>query len=92
MQRFLAVALLAAVASCSGSNRGEQPATYERPADTLVVEAGASVPLQYIAWCADEQKAVGKWADSESDARSAGGEHTGKHPAHRISLLWRQRP
>jgi hypothetical protein len=92
MRRFLAFALLAAAASCSESEEAPQPVTYERPQDSLSVEARASVPLQYLAYCMDEQKAVGAWKDSASDARSAGDEHAGKHRDHRCTILWRQRP
>jgi hypothetical protein len=92
MRPFLAFVLLAAAVSCSGPEESPQARSYERPEDSLAVEASASVPLQYLAWCVDEQKAVGTWTDSASDARSAGSDHVGKRPAHRITLLWRQRP
>lgn len=92
MRSILAFALLAAAVSCSGSDGELRPVAYDRPEDSLSVEARASVPLQYLAWCADEQKAVGKWVDSASDARAAASEHAGKRPGHRVTLLWRQRP
>jgi len=90
MHRILALGLLLATASCSGS--GETPGSREYRGDVLTVEADASVKLQYLPYCMDEKAAVGPWADSASDARSAGSDHTGKHPDHRCTLLWRQRP
>ncbi len=90
MRRFLILGLLLAAVSCSGPAEG--PVTYDRPEDVLSVEADASVPLQYIAFCMDERTAVGRWSDSASDARSAGSEHAGRHPDHSCTLLWRQRP
>lgn len=92
MHRIPAFFLLLAVVSCSGSAEAPGDVRVDRPEDTMSAEADASVPLQYIAFCMDERAAVGPWTDSASDARSAGSVHTGKHPDHQCTLLWRQRP
>ncbi len=92
MSRGLALALFLAAVSCSGSEEAPEAVMVERSQDELAVEADASMPLQYLPFCLDERKAVGRWTDSWSEARSDGGGHLEKYPDHHWTVLWRQRP
>jgi len=92
MRRLLVLALLLTAVSCSGSGESPEPTRYERTEGELGVEIDASVTLQYLPFCMIEGAAVGKWADSASEARSAASDHEGKHPCCQCTLLWRQRP
>jgi len=99
MIRLAAVAgtlcLLAAIVSC-GCNcyHAEDPEPYKiaREDEELRVDVPGNAPLQYLAWCIEEEKAVSAWVDSEGGAHSAGSDHVSKRPGHAFQVLWRQTP
>ncbi len=91
-----ALALLAAVASCSCPCRSvpddPEVVPYERPHAELQVRESGTVPLEYLAWCSDEDRALGNWQADRGDAEARSAEHEQRAPGHRTTILWRQSP
>lgn len=87
--------VLAGIVSC-GCNcyTAEDPRPYkiDREDERLTVDVPSGAPLQYVAWCIEEERAVGGWSDSQGAAHSAGSDHVSKRPGHAFQVLWRQAP
>jgi hypothetical protein len=49
-------------------------------------------PLQWMAFCGDEGRALTGWVDSRSEAESKASEYRGEHPDRECTVLWRQKP
>ncbi len=98
--RFLAalpvLAACAALVSCAcncydAPEEDPVPEPYVREEETHRVEPEGS-PLQYMAFCVEEKRALSRWVGSEGDAGSAARDHLDKHPLHEAYVLWRQTP
>lgn len=97
MKRALAVGpLLGAIVSCSCPCRDvpddPEVVPYERPAAEIRVEEPDRTPLEYLAWCSDEDRALGNWQEDRGAAASQAGEHERLAEGHRTTVLWRQSP
>jgi hypothetical protein len=88
-------AVLAGVVSC-GCNcyRAEDPESYliAREDERMTVEVPPGAPVQFLAWCVEEERAVSAWVESQGAASSAGSEHASRRPGHAFQVLWRQAP
>ncbi|MGH7340369.1 MAG: hypothetical protein ACREKH_07755 [Candidatus Rokuibacteriota bacterium] len=86
---------LAGIVSC-GCNcyyaEDPEPYTIARENEHLSVEVSGEAPVQYLAWCIEEDKAVSAWVGSQGTAESAGSDHVSKRPGHAVQVLWRQTP
>jgi hypothetical protein len=99
MRSLLALGVLAACAaavSCScncydAPDEDPVPQPHAREEETHRVDPEGD-PLQFMAFCVEERRALSRWTDSEGDASSAVSDHLGKHEQHQAYVLWRQKP
>jgi hypothetical protein len=93
MRPFLLFALVLGCAGCASEYDAPEPLHLARERDEMTAAIPPqSTPLQYMAWCALEEKALGDWADSQGSADSHRSEHLGKFADHPCYILWRQKP
>ena len=91
-----ALALLAGIVSCSCPCRDvpDDPVVvaFERPPAEIRVEEPERTRLEYLAWCADEERALGDWQADRGEAASRAVDHEQRAEGHRTTILWRQSP
>jgi hypothetical protein len=93
MRPLLLLGLLLGSAGCASEDDAPEPHHIARERDEMTADIPRqSTPLQYMAWCALEEKALGDWTDSQGSADSHRREHLDKFADHPCYLLWRQKP
>ncbi|HLY11091.1 MAG TPA: hypothetical protein VKW04_17445 [Planctomycetota bacterium] len=92
MKQLILAALVLALASCA---RDDDSLKYEKvrvdryQPDIHIEPQGT---CQYMAFCADEGRALSDWVDSRSEAQSKASDYHSEHPDRECMVLWREKP
>jgi hypothetical protein len=92
MKQLLLAAAALSLASCAGDDDSLKYEKVRVDPYQPEVRFQPEGSLQWMAFCADEGRALSDWLESQSEAQSKASEYHGEHPDRECLVLWRQKP